>query len=156
MTESIKYQRVTHKYRLAEPYRTRIPVYPGKFIKTDFITLSPTGDLMLVTDYCCDGPSGPTYDTPGIIRGAFIHDAGYQLLRLRLLNPMWRSALDKVYEECARVDSEVRIRRDFPEWTQGAAIVVAKARAWSHFQALRAFGGSSANPRTENPVLTAP
>lgn len=43
--------------------------------------LSPSGELTIATGYAWDGPSGPTFDTPSVMRGSLVHDCLYQLLR---------------------------------------------------------------------------
>lgn len=159
MTDQIKYQEITHKYRLVEAYSTRVPIYPDEWIRTDFITLSPSGDLMLANGYACDGPSGPTVDTKGAMRGAFCHDGLYQLIRLGLLDPMWRARADAFYEDCLRKDAEIVVKRDLPRYlkfAEGSIIRLAKFRAEYQFKALRMFGGAAAEVGSEPPILTAP
>ena len=55
-------------------------------IKTDYIQLTAKGKLTLKRGYAWDGPSGPTIDTKTFMRGSLVHDALYQLMRLKLLD----------------------------------------------------------------------
>ena len=126
------------KYQLAESYETRIAVYPGGWIETDYIRLSPNGDLIIKAGYAWDGPSGPTIDTKSAMRGSLIHDALYQLMREELLDKEWRGPADWIYEKACVEDGMFKIR------------------AWGHFRALRAFGAAAAHPDNKKPILTAP
>ena len=132
------YYREGLKYQLARDHVEAIGIHPVKAIETDWIRLSPEGQLSIRSGYAWDGPSGPTIDTPSAMTGSLVHDALYQLIRLGYLPPFARGAADKEYRRiCLRSGM----------W---------KARAVLHFDALRWAGGSSAAPDAERPVLTAP
>jgi hypothetical protein len=70
-------------------YSCFVGMFPEQDIETDFIRLSRAGIMTLKRHYSCDGPSGPTFDTPSTLRTAFIHDGSAQLFRLKLLDPKW-------------------------------------------------------------------
>lgn len=131
----IKY-RGGYKYQLAEQYHHWLDIRPEQPIADDFISLDIDGHLILHKGYACDGPSGPTFDTPTFIRGAFVHDAGYQLIRNQLLPDSTREYWDKLL---------YRICRDAG---------MSSVRAWYVLKAVRVFGLSSA--RGARPVLVAP
>lgn len=137
MTSRIFY-RAGYKYQLSADYRTLVPINPQASIKTDWIELSPGGGLLVHMGYAWDGPSGPTIDTASAMRGSLIHDALYQMIRLGHLGAACRAVADQVYEDACREDGMLAVR------------------AWAHFKALRLFGGSSAEPSAERPMLTAP
>lgn len=137
MSERIEY-RDGFRYQLDKSYAVKISVYPGQWVETDYIRLSPNGDLVIKAGYAWDGPSGPTIDTKSAMRGSLIHDALYQLMRLELLDQEWRGPADWIYEKACIADGM---------W---------KIRAWAHFRALRAFGAAAAEPGTDRPILTAP
>ena len=54
--------------------------------KTAFIQLTAKGKLTIKRGYAWDGPSGPTIDTKTFMRGSLVHDALYQLMRLKVLD----------------------------------------------------------------------
>ncbi len=77
----MKYYKGDYKYitAAAETYETGIET--GKLHTFSHGELSPSGRLTIKKGYAWDGPSGPTIDTPSIMRGSLVHDCLYQLLR---------------------------------------------------------------------------
>ena len=57
----------------------------GHTVEHRLFRLTPDGWLTIHEDYPSDLASGPTIDTPSSIRGAFVHDALYEMMRLGLL-----------------------------------------------------------------------
>lgn len=55
-------------------------------IKTNFLQLTSKGKLTIKRGYAWDGPSGPTIDTKTFMRASLVHDALYQLMRLKRLD----------------------------------------------------------------------
>jgi len=100
-----------YKYRLAEDYAVQTAIRPPADIITPFITLTASGLLTLRAGYASDGPSGPTIDTKNFIRGAFGHDALYQLMRMRLLDCGWRPTADQELDRWCKEDGMWGIRR---------------------------------------------
>ena len=133
----IKYTK-GYKYQLEEEHNAEVPVYPPETIKTDFITLTPTGQLTTVKGYAWDGPSGPTFDTLNFMRASARHDPLYQLIRLGLLDRKWRKAADKDLYDTCREDGMSRIR------------------AWYVVRCVRRFAASAAHPNNKRKVYTAP
>jgi len=76
-------------YVLANQYSCQINIYPAEDILTDFIKLSKLGWMDISKFYAWDGPSGPTFDTKSTMRTSLIHDATFQLFRLKLLDMKW-------------------------------------------------------------------
>ena len=132
------FYRSGYLYQLAADYRTRVPINPPASVKTEWIELSPGGELHIRSGYAWDGPSGPTIDTASAMRGSLIHDSLYQLIRLGHLGAACRETADQVYEDACLEDGMLSVR------------------AWAHFKALRLFGGSSAESSAEKPMLAAP
>jgi len=60
--------------------------------------------LTLMKGYACDGPSGPTVDTEDFMRGSFVHDALYQLIREGVLGKSFRKKADKILYRLCRED----------------------------------------------------
>ena len=74
------YYKEGYKYQLVKDYAVQTQVF-GLQVDSAFITLYPTGILIIRKGYCWDGASGPTIDTKNSMRGSLVHDALYQLLR---------------------------------------------------------------------------
>ena len=130
------------KYQLAEDYM--IPntglMLPGNVpVETTYITIWPTGSLLIKKHYAWDGPSGPTIDTKTFMRGSLVHDAIYQLIRMEILpmNPSREVADDLLYSICIEDGM----------WP---------VRAWWVYKALRWGGGPAADPSAKKKIITAP
>jgi hypothetical protein len=105
---------------------------------TEFITLTPEGELIIRSGYAWDGPSGPTFDTPSSIRGSLVHDALYQLLRAELLPIDARDIADQeLYRIC--------VEDGMWKW---------RARLW--LRAVRKCAAGAADPVHKKPLLVAP
>jgi len=94
LKKGIDYERLTYwshwalrkrgyKYRLLRKQRIVTDIQPEERLvgSNHWVTLNKNGSMVLLPSYCCDGPSGPTWDTATTIRAAFFHDAFYQLIR---------------------------------------------------------------------------
>jgi hypothetical protein len=94
-----------YKYQLFTTVRFRIPslaAYSGYV--GDYISIEEGGILVLQKGYASDGASGPTLDTPSTMRGAFVHDALYQLIRLGVLPPSYKETADSILKELCVID----------------------------------------------------
>ena len=87
-----------YKYQLHKDAMVQTGIIPTEPIFTQFIDLSATGLLIIRAGYAWDGPSGPTIDRPKkhVMRGALVHDALYQLMRLKLLPQSFRHRIDRI------------------------------------------------------------
>lgn len=138
MRKSIRYKG-GYKYQLVDQYMVLVRIIPGNFIQTDYINLGTDGQLVIKKGYAWDGPSGPTVDTATFMRGSLVHDALYQLMRMRLLeNEKWRKEADK---ELRRICLE-----DGMPWL----------RAWWVYQGVRIGGKKAASTGSLKKVHTAP
>lgn len=129
-----------YRYQLAAEYRLLVsisPKFPGN-AQAEYLLLDREGMLTIRTGYAWDGASGPAVDTPTILRGSLVHDALYQLIRLGLVEPAYRRLADTIFLEICREDGMSTIRRF---WV---------------FRAVRWFGGRSATPAAERPILQTP
>lgn len=107
-----------YKYQLMRDFEMRINIIPsyGEEIKTEYLSLYTNGLLKIKKGYCWDGPSGPTIDTNNFMRGALIHDALYQLIRMRHLRMDQRINADQeLYNICIE-DGMSRIRATYVYW----------------------------------------
>lgn len=96
---SIKYAEVTYKYIILEDWQIKFEQGPEQDIRTEFVDFLQDGTFRLKKGFLCDGPSGPTIDTKTSLKGAFVHDGGYYLLRKKQLGQEWRSFFDNKLEE---------------------------------------------------------
>jgi hypothetical protein len=131
-----------YKYALMEPYvyETEFSL-PKAIAETHgWVKLNASGRLSLKQGYAWDGPSGPTLDTKDFMRGSLVHDALYQLMRLKLLS------------------GRLRKRADVLLWMICLEDGMPKARANYVYHAVRAFGASAARPprKPKKVRITAP
>jgi len=131
--------RAGYKYQLATKERfDDTGVRPPCILQTRWLRLRPNGLLEIKSGYAWDGPSGPTFDSKNSIRASLAHDAFYQLMRLKLLDRIWRVEadlyLDKVLEEDGMW---------FP-------------RRWYWLKGVQLFAAGAADPINKKPVLEAP
>ena len=124
------------KYRLAENYEDRIPVFPRDRIDNEYFVLSPSGDLIIKRGYNWDGPSGPTVDTRNFMRGSLVHDALYQLIREGHLDCKDRA--DALLRQMCLEDG------------------MSDIRAWWVYKGVQGFGKGSTLPSAIKPILYAP
>jgi hypothetical protein len=125
-----------YKYQLAESYELFVDVRPEYLISDDYVSLDTDGRMILHKGYATDGPSGPTIDTNNFIRGAFVHDAGYQLIRNGHLSIDTRDYWDCLLYSICRDDG------------------MSAVRAWYVYKCVSAFGWMTV--REPRPVLTSP
>jgi len=137
MSESIKYTD-GYKYQLNEEYQHRLGFKPNRQCSHDYITLYEDGRLVIKKGYAWDGPSGPTVDTKSSMRGALVHDALYQLMRLELLNRSFRTDTDK---EMKRVMYEDGMWR----W-----------RVYLWYRSVSKFAGFASKSKNKKKIITAP
>lgn len=101
------------------------------------MTLTTAGLLILARGYACDGATKfPDFDW--IMRGAFIHDAIYQLIREERLPPMFKEHADRELRKCCREDGA---------WKWQAGVV---------YRGVNLFGGFGVDPENKRPIMTAP
>jgi hypothetical protein len=99
-----------YKYQLHSMYAVDTPISPTETIQTRYIVLHTDGRLVIRAGYAWDGPSGPTIDTKSFMRGSLVHDALYQLIRLKLLDSKWRPSADDMLYQICREDGMNRVR----------------------------------------------
>jgi len=126
-----------YKYQLAEDEQFITGIY-GKNIKTDWIELFSNGILIVRKGYAWDGCSGPTIDTKNSMRAGLVHDAGYQLMREKLLTLDYKDYFDGLFFLTLRHDGMCFLR----------------AHIW--YNAVWKFGRSSTLPKNDRPILEAP
>ena len=133
---SIKY-RDGYKYQLEEDYcfQTNITGHTGG---NSFVHIAADGMLNVYVGYAWDGPSGPTIDTENSKRPSMIHDALYQLMRMKILPQICRKRADDIlYEELVK-NGMLRLR------------------AWIWYKAVRNLAAPFADPAHAKPLIEAP
>ena len=127
----MKYQKLTVKYKyiLLEDETTELSIdFGGYAAESDYIDLSGR-TLTVKSGYAWDGASGPTLDSACSMRASLVHDALYQLMRLRKLPRTLRGDVDKeLYRLC--------IEDGMWKW---------RAKTWYFF--VRLFAGGAAKPK---------
>ena len=120
-----------YKYQLMEDYHVKVRENLVKDdVSTDFLFLTPSGDLTIRKAYAWDGPSGPTIDTRTFMRGSLVHDALYQLMRMgHIVCADHRGYADDLLKAMCLKDGM---------WS---------FRAWYVHLGLRKFGEKHARPR---------
>ena len=124
-----------YKYQLTETYTVEIGIKPDKAIVTDFISLSTDGFLRMFKGYAWDGVTC-WRDTKKLLRGSLVHDALYQLIRLKFLPEEARRQAD---EELKKIVCEDK-----------TSIIFGKCM----YHAVRLFGKKAAT--VSRTVFTAP
>jgi hypothetical protein len=143
MPARIKYRRIKgYKYQLMETYRHETHWILPAAVQTGgrWVAMSRTGRITFKKGYAWDGPSGPTVDTPNLMRGSLVHDGCYQLIREKLLPGRQRKPADVLLWMICLDDGMSRTRADYV------------------YHAVRAFGGRAAKPpkKPKSVILTAP
>jgi len=127
-----------YKYRVRFDYRHDIGI-KGYDIVLEDLRLTPDGILTLKAGFMSDGPSGPTIDSKEGMRAAFVHDAGYKLIRLGLLPISCKEIFDTLFHSILLEDQMSEVRADL----------------W--FEGVEHFGGKSCIPGSEREeILMAP
>lgn len=129
-----------YKYQLRSPYSITLPSLADSertHAATPWLELHVDGTMNFIPGYAWDGASGPTYDSGSSMRSSLIHDGGYQLIRLGLLNAKFRKTLDEIFLQLCKEDGMWNIR----------------AQLW--YQAVRIFAASAAKPSSEPQDKTA-
>jgi len=131
------YYKKGYKYQTQRNYTVWVGILPVHEVVTDWLHLQ-NGYLTISKGYAFDGPSGPTFDTGDSLRGALVHDALYQLMRLGLIPESYRGQSDDLLHEICVEDGMPHIR----------------AEMWK--QMVKCFAAGAARSGTEQPVLVAP
>jgi len=123
-----------YKYQLYSDEQTQTGIIPAEPVFTKFIDLTATGLLIIRAGYAWDGCSGPTFDTENSMLGGLVHDALYQLLRLKLLPQSFRPHIDLLFKE-------VLIKEGMFKW---------RAHLW--YLAVRKCAGFAADPKNRKKI----
>ncbi len=136
MVEQIKYIK-GYKYQLYETYSIQTTIL-GFDMEARFLKLTTNGILTCIAGYAWDGPSGPAMDTQDFMRGSLVHDALYQLMRLRYIPRTNRAYADKLMKRVCLEDKMNRFRVAYVYWF------------------VRTFSNAYTDPDRARPILVAP
>ena len=136
-TKQIAYKK-GYKYQLNADAVFYVDIYPRYDIITKFIELTTEGKLTIKDGYAWDGPSGPTIDTKNFMRGSLVHDALYQLMRMRKISLKYKELADVKLKDICLEDGMWKIRAG---WVYKGLVV---------------FGKGSTLPKNAKPTIFAP
>lgn len=125
-------------YQLAEDETFQTDITPSTILRTRWIQLNPSGQLMIFSGFSWDGPSGPTLNSDNSMRASLAHDALYQLMRMGMLEQGWREEADLLLDRLLKEDGMWALRR------------------WYWLKGVRWFAAGAADPMNKKPVFTAP
>lgn len=87
-----------YKYQVTRDYHVKLDIIPYAPVDLPFLKMDMEGNTTFIRGYAWNGASGPTWDTLNSMIGSLVHDGGYQLIRLGLINPEYKEYLDGVLE----------------------------------------------------------
>ena len=128
-----------YKYQLAADYHAEISIKPATDIDTQFLSLKKQGNLIVKSGYAWDGISGPVVDTDKNLRASLVHDALYQLMRLKKISAKDnKDKADKLFKKMCKED--------------GVLSPVAQV----YYEALKALGKPATDPKKAKLIKQAP
>ena len=128
---SLLYLTKGYKYKLERIFVCQLPIELNEDVQSDcnLVLLKKNGLLFVKPGFPWDGASGITIDTKSSMRGAFIHDVIYLLLRQKKLDSKLRLLADQILRDVCILDKMFRCR----------------ASKW--FKAVRKYGLNAASIR---------
>lgn len=135
--EKIKYCK-GYKYQLREDYSLQTNVLPKEDIHTELVSLTKDGLLTIRKYFAWDGCSGPTIDDRTNTRACFVHDVFYYLMRMGMLDCLWREVIDSMLEDMMIEDGALPIRAAY------------------YHSAVHMLAGRCASPKSARKVYEAP
>jgi hypothetical protein len=105
MTDPFIEYKSGYKYQLETEYHIKASIKPTTDVVTPYIDLDIKGNLTIKRGYAWDGTSGPVIDTDENLRASLVHDAFYQLMRMRKLKSSeHKEAADKLFRNMCKID----------------------------------------------------
>lgn len=127
-----------YKYQLDWDY-THYLSFSLPEVKLSHEWLESNGNLLTIkAGYAWDGPSGPAIDTDNFMRGSLVHDALYQLMRDKVIDPKeFKEKADRELQKICLEDG------------------MSSLRAWWVYKGLQIGGWAATQPR-ENEIKISP
>ena len=115
-----------YKYQVSEEegYVVKLHINPYVRFENDYFEVTADGWLWIKKGYAYDGASGPTIDTKNSYRGAAVHDALYQLMRMGIIPRSFRKSADIILYKMLREDGMWYIRAK--AWYTGVRVGAGK------------------------------
>lgn len=126
------------KYVTTRDYHIKLDVIPYAPIDLDWVKMDMTGDTVLYRKFYWDGCSGPAPDTDANMIAGCMHDVGYKLIRLGLIDPKYKAYFDSLLHDIYVEDGGWGKIADIFKW------------------AVLKFGKDATQPHAEQPELVAP
>ena len=105
-----------YKYQVRRGYYIHLAIHPFVPIDLPFIKMDIDGNTVILPGYAWNGASGPTIDTLNSMTGSLVHDVGYQLIRLDLIDQKYKEYLDQVLHDICTEDGMYSWRADYWRW----------------------------------------
>lgn len=143
--EGIKYF-VTRHYHIKLEVKPTLPICVsfdtediyGNAVKIPLIKMDVEGNTVIFPMYAWDGVSGPTYDSLNTMITGLVHDVGYQLIRLGLIDSSYKEYFDNLLKVIGIEDGMMEFRASYYKF------------------AVEKFGDFATRPSSERPELVAP
>jgi hypothetical protein len=116
MTDKCVFYKKGYKYPLTRPFRVKLDVKPVTPIDFPFLKIDADGNTTAMPGYAWNGASGPTIDTKDSIRGSLIHDIGYQLIRLGVVDCKYKEYFDRLLKDICIEDGMNKWRAKLWQW----------------------------------------
>lgn len=105
------------KYVSTRDYFIKLDVIPYAPIDLDWVKMDMEGNTIVYRKFYWDGCSGPAPDTDENMIAGFIHDLGYKLIRLGLIDPKYKPYFDELLRILYREDGGWEIITDVFKWS---------------------------------------
>jgi hypothetical protein len=132
------YYKRGYKYATTRDYRAKLDIIPYAPFSNDFFSMDMEGNVVIFKRYAWDGCSGPTIDRNNNMIAGLLHDAGYQMIRLGLIDSKYKDYLDDLLHNVMVEDGAWGWEADLFHW------------------GVMEFGAGSCRPSAEPQELIAP
>jgi hypothetical protein len=110
------YYQCGYKYQTTRDYHIQTAIKADEDIELGFLSMTKDGYLTIRRGYAWDGASGPTWDTNNSMIGSLCHDALYQLIRMRKIDPEYKKLADKYLRDICVEDGMWKLRAEYWQW----------------------------------------
>lgn len=105
-----------YKYQANRDYHIKLDIKLDKPIDEPFVKMDAEGNLTVLRGYAWNGASGPTWDTLNSMIGSLVHDVGYQLIRLGLIESAYKEYFDGLLHDICVEDGMYEWRAGYWKW----------------------------------------
>ena len=104
------------EYVSTRDYHIKLDVVPYAPIDEDWVSMDMEGNTIVYRKYHWDGCSGPAPDTDANMIAGFIHDLGYQLIRLGFIDIQYKEYFDQLLHDIYTEDGGIKAFADIFQW----------------------------------------